>query len=434
MPRFAVVAIVLLTAIIGAGAAGLWYGGWFANLREADMASSPSSARPASEQELVQRAAAAIRRHDVAAVQQYLVQGGDPNAVDAEGETLLNKAVLFGTPEVLEVLLAAGADPDLPGKNGLGPLAIAALAGRQAMLDRLMQANAAGKAEGARAGADTGSSAAAGRKAPAGVPPVAADAAAPTSHAHGAEPAETAPSPSGPGNTSSALASLAGDGAPQAASPAEPLASMAGLVINPIARPSASATGAAVPATSASEPAAPSPAAAASAPATAADATPVAGEAPKAWVIAAQKRLGQLGYYKGPVTGFAGPLTADAVKRYQAVAGVPQDGIVSADLLRRIGASIEASREAPASSAAPAPVADAAPAAATPEAGQAGDQAPAPNQGLQQVRNALGQEFNSATRPDTLRQHCQANANAWVYDEAVGRSLFCRDLIGSPPR
>jgi hypothetical protein len=53
---------------------------------------------------------------------------------------------------------------------------------------------------------------------------------------------------------------------------------------------------------------------------------------------------------------------------------------------------------------------------------------------LQQVRNALGQEFNSAARPDALRQHCQANANAWVYDEAIGRSLFCRDVLGAPPR
>ncbi|HSO43207.1 MAG TPA: peptidoglycan-binding protein [Rhodospirillales bacterium] len=360
--------------------------------------------------------------HDLAAVQQYLAEGGDPNGADSDGEVLLNKAVLHGTPEILEALLAAGANPDRPGKNGLGPLAIAALAGRQAMLERLMQANAG----------------------PAATEAVAADAQpAPAAHAPAVEDEDTALPPAGPGSSSPTLAALARDEAPQALLPIEAYASMVGLAINPIARPQTSAPVAAAPLAAAPVAAAPVAGAPEAVqqpvpPATAPNpiAATAGSDVPQSWASAAQRRLGQLGYYKGPVTGFAGPLTADAVKRYQAVAGIPQDGIVSADLLRRIGATVDAlttpdPAPAPAAAATPAPAA--ATAAATPPA-QGGAPGQATGQGLQQVRNALGEEFNSATRLDALRQHCQANTNAWVYDEATGRSMFCRDVLGSPPR
>lgn len=426
MPRFAAVTTLLLAAVMAAGTGALWYGGWVPDLRFPEAASAPSPTQSPEQMQPVERAALAIRSHDVGAVRQYLAAGGDPDAADGEGETLLNKAVLHGTPEIIDVLLAAGADPNLPGKNGLGPLAIAALAGRHAMLERLMQANAAG-ATAAEGNPAYGRSAASG-----GQP----------------DTLETA------GAMPSALAS-SGDGEPaQSLLPVEPFASMVGLAINPIARPaaggaaavatSASAADAAEPAASPSSPAAGSAGTASASSAAATTTAAAAGEVPKTWVSAAQRRLGQLGFYQGPITGFAGPLTADAVKRYQGVAGIPQDGIVSVDLLRRIGATVEASQpsQSPgatvaASSAAPAttPAGLAtATAAAAPVVASQRTPVPAGSQGLQQVRNALGQEFNSATRPDALRQHCQANANAWVYDEAIGRSLFCRDLIGSPPR
>lgn len=428
MPRFAAVTTLLLAAVMAAGAGALWYGGWVPDLRFPEAASAPSPTQSPEQMQPVERAALAIRAHDVGAVRQYLAAGGDPDAADGEGEILLIKAVLHGTPEIVDVLLAAGADPNLPGKNGLGPLAIAALAGRHAMLERLMQANAAGAtaAEGTAAYAP--------------------------SAAAGGQPS----TPDTAGAPPSALASF-GDGEPaQALLPVEPFATMAGLSINPIARPapgaaaaSTSAPGAstAEPAASPSSPTADPPATESASSAAVPTAAAAAGEVPKTWVSAAQRRLGQLGFYQGPITGFAGPLTADAVKRYQAVAGVPQDGIVSVDLLRRIGATVEAPRPAPATVAtvaassaatgtAPAPAASpgVATAAAAPVVASQRAPVPAGGPGLQQVRNALGQEFNSATRPDALRQHCQANANAWVYDEAIGRSLFCRDLIGSPPR
>lgn len=415
MPRYAVIAVLLLAAALAAGAAAAWRSGWFTNFANMEAAGGPADPGPAGAGEAAERAATAIRDHDLAAVRGFLAAGGDPNATDAEGEILLNKAVLHGSPEIMEALLAAGADPDQPGRNGLSPLTIAALAGRQAMLERLMEANATEPA--ARV---------------AGYAPGSASGRGGASSSGGSDIA------------SPVLASLAGDGEPQTLLPAEPYASMAGLAINPIARPAPGSPPAALPA---ALPAGGTVAAPQSAPqggaapvgTTASDAA-TAGGAPTPWVTAAQKRLGQLGYYKGPITGFAGSLTADAVKRYQAVAGLPQDGIVSADLLRRIGAVVEApgapaSASAPASAAAapPTPPATAAQAGgAEAERARAAEQNQGP--GLQQVRNALGQEFNSATRADALRQHCQANTNAWVYDEAVGRSLFCRDVLGAPPR
>jgi hypothetical protein len=409
MPRFAVVTMVLLLAIIAAGAAALWYGGWMPGLAEQAAGPLPAAASP---QGPADRAAAAIKAHDLEALRGYLAEGGDPDGADTEGETLLNKAVLSGTPEILDVLLGSGADPNVPGRNGLGPLTLAALSGRQAMLERLMQANAE-RVEGRRI-AVSGPGLSAADKAAADAGGAATDHAAPVVQASGRAVADARALAGGTDATAPLLAALAGDGAPQAVMPGEPQASMAGLVINPVARPAGGATATA----NVSAPPLASPAGAAAA-------SP-AGDVPPAWVSAAQRRLGQLGYYKGPITGFAGPLTADAVKRYQAVAGIRQDGVVTPELLRRIGATVEAPREAPAAAARPS-------AAATPGVGPAAavDQ---PSPAVQQVRHALGQEFNSASRPDTLRQHCQANANTWVYDEAIGRSLFCRDVIGSPPR
>ncbi|MGK7891480.1 MAG: peptidoglycan-binding protein [Leptolyngbyaceae cyanobacterium] len=59
-------------------------------------------------------------------------------------------------------------------------------------------------------------------------------------------------------------------------------------------------------------------------------------------VEALQKRLSDLGYYSGPVTGFFGEMTEDAVIRFQQAQGLTADGIVgtgTATALRQAGNS-----------------------------------------------------------------------------------------------
>jgi cytochrome c2 len=65
---------------------------------------------------------------------------------------------------------------------------------------------------------------------------------------------------------------------------------------------------------------------------------------PTATVLSLQHELARLGYFHGPFTGFYGPLTTAAVKRFQRSEGLHADGIwgprSTAALKRRAGVSI----------------------------------------------------------------------------------------------
>lgn len=50
-------------------------------------------------------------------------------------------------------------------------------------------------------------------------------------------------------------------------------------------------------------------------------------------IVELQKRLTAEGIYGGPITGFFGPLTREAVKKYQAKNKLIQDGIVGPNTL-----------------------------------------------------------------------------------------------------
>ncbi|MEL6221199.1 MAG: peptidoglycan-binding protein [Cyanobacteria bacterium J06627_8] len=63
-------------------------------------------------------------------------------------------------------------------------------------------------------------------------------------------------------------------------------------------------------------------------------------------VSALQRRLSELGFYSGPITGFFGELTETAVRGFQASRGLTSDGVVGAS-------TTEALRSAPSSSDAP---------------------------------------------------------------------------------
>ena len=67
MPRFAAVTTLLLAAVMAAGTGALWYGGWLPDLRFPEAASAPSPTQSPEQMQPVERAALAIRAHDVGA-------------------------------------------------------------------------------------------------------------------------------------------------------------------------------------------------------------------------------------------------------------------------------------------------------------------------------------------------------------------------------
>ncbi len=61
---------------------------------------------------------AAIRIGDLDAIKMFISAGGDPNTVDAEGETLLNTAVSEDAFVAAQLLLLNGAIPSIKGNQG----------------------------------------------------------------------------------------------------------------------------------------------------------------------------------------------------------------------------------------------------------------------------------------------------------------------------
>ena len=59
--------------------------------------------------------------------------------------------------------------------------------------------------------------------------------------------------------------------------------------------------------------------------------------APDSTVTAVQTQLTQLGYYNGPVDGIFGPLTRDAVAKYQMAKQLNVTGSLSPDTLQSLG-------------------------------------------------------------------------------------------------
>ena len=56
-----------------------------------------------------------------------------------------------------------------------------------------------------------------------------------------------------------------------------------------------------------------------------------------ATVAAAQRRLGELGYYRGMVDGVIGPQTRGAIAAFESRHGMSVDGMITTRLLDRIG-------------------------------------------------------------------------------------------------
>ena len=84
---------------------------------------------------------ACIKNGDVACTSEFLATGGNANAVDDKGVSLLITASEWKSATVVKLLLSAGADPNDAG-SGETPLCRAALFGRKEIAQTLLQAGA----------------------------------------------------------------------------------------------------------------------------------------------------------------------------------------------------------------------------------------------------------------------------------------------------
>ena len=84
----------------------------------------------------------AVKNGDTAAVRALLDKGGDVNAPDVDGTTVLHWAVSRDNLEVADLLIRAGANVRATNRYGVAPLSLACLNGNVAMVGKLLQAGA----------------------------------------------------------------------------------------------------------------------------------------------------------------------------------------------------------------------------------------------------------------------------------------------------
>ena len=68
-----------------------------------------------------------VEEQDVEAVKEYLANGGDANATDFEGDTLLLLAAFVSNSEIIDLLLEKGADVNAKGGYGRTPIHVAVI-------------------------------------------------------------------------------------------------------------------------------------------------------------------------------------------------------------------------------------------------------------------------------------------------------------------
>ena len=84
----------------------------------------------------------AVKDGDTAAVRALLDTGGDANAAEVDGTTVLHWAVHRDLVDAADLLLRAGANVRATNRYGVAPLSLACLNGSEAMVARLLQAGA----------------------------------------------------------------------------------------------------------------------------------------------------------------------------------------------------------------------------------------------------------------------------------------------------
>ncbi len=84
-----------------------------------------------------------VRNNDERGLMRYLAEGGDPNLVNSDGDTLLYVASgARGGFEVVEVLLLAGANAEKPSRESRTPLHTAAAWCNERIVEALLNAGA----------------------------------------------------------------------------------------------------------------------------------------------------------------------------------------------------------------------------------------------------------------------------------------------------
>jgi hypothetical protein len=396
---------------------------------------------------------AALSDGDATMVSNHLAAGLDPDAVDKNGETLLNRAVESGNIAVVEAVLDAGADVNASGKGGRTPLSIAAAAGREDVVALLVDRGAdpaladSDPTDPEPGATDSGISGEISGEISGAIPGEISRAqpeldgfetAAGREDAAGADVFDTA---SREKISRDLLGATAGDGRTVAVATLEEPSEQASrqpAASPPIATQKTAAptepTGdrAAAPAGSrkiqqarigpdiAATPPPPRPARKASA--GVASPPPVPGTR----VRTAQYLLARLGYDPGPADGLAGPKTQAAVRAYRKDKGEPDDGGITAALVSTLDADV---------------VAEESRRLAKADATQAQDSAGRPRREnrdvwvnlLGGVQKLLGLEFDSTKDPGKMRVYCAKNTENWIYDFGTERFVLCRDLVNGEP-